>query len=100
MISIKNKRFAKIGAGLLAVSLMSGCAILGGDDDKKATPTLGDRTSILGAESGAAVDPALAGISVIIPAPRTNADWAQPAGNASKPIDHLALGPASSSGRP
>ena len=96
MISIKNKRFAKIGAGLLAVSLMSGCAILGGDDDKKATPTLGDRTSILGAESGAEVDPALAGISVIIPAPRANADWAQPGGNASKSMGHLALGSASS----
>lgn len=95
MISVKNKRTAKLCAGLLAVSILSGCSILGGKDDEKATPTLGERTSILGAESGAEVDPALAGISVVVTAPRANADWAQPGGNASKSMGHLALGSAS-----
>ncbi len=97
MISVKNKHVAKICAGLIAVSLLSGCAILsGGDDKKKDTPTLGKRTNILTGESGAEVDPALAGISVIVPAPRANADWAQSGGNAGKSVGHVALGSASS----
>lgn len=96
MISVKNKHFAKICAGLMTVSLLSGCAILGGNDDKKKdTPTLGERTNILTGESGAEVDPALASISVIVPAPRANVDWAQPGGNAGKSMGHLALGSAS-----
>jgi len=96
MISVKNKHFAKICAGLMTVSLLSGCAILGGNDDKKKdTPTLGERTNILTGESGAEVDPALAGISVIVPAPRANVDWAQPGGNAGKSMGHLALGSGS-----
>lgn len=95
MISVKNKHFAKICAGLITVSLLSGCAILGGGDDKKKdTPTLGKRTNILTGESGAEVDPALAGISVIVPAARENADWAQPGGNAGKSVGHIALGSA------
>lgn len=96
MISAKKKSFAKICAGLMTVSILSGCAILGGGgDDKKATPTLGKRTNILTGESGAAVDPALAGIQVIVPAPRANADWAQSGGNAGKSVGHVALGSAS-----
>ena len=96
MISSKNKSFAKIVAGLLTVSVLSGCSVLGGGgDNEKATPTLGKRTNILTGESGAAVDPALAGIQVIVPAPRANADWAQSGGNAGKSVGHVALGSAS-----
>ncbi len=96
MISVKNKHISKFCAGLLAVSLLSGCAVLGGGDDKKKdTPTLGKRTNILTGESGAEVDPALAGISVIVPAPRANTDWAQSGGNAGKSVGHIALGSAS-----
>ncbi|MEW4468068.1 PQQ-binding-like beta-propeller repeat protein [Parasphingorhabdus sp. JC815] len=95
MISVKNKQVAKICAGLLTVSFLSACSILGGGDKKKDTPTLGERVNILSGESGAEVDPALAGISVVVPAPRANADWAQPGGNASKSMGHLALGSAS-----
>ena len=95
MILVKNKHVAKICAGLMTVSLLSGCAILGGGGDKKKdTPTLGKRMNILTGESGAEVDPALAGISVIVPTPRENADWAQPGGNAGKSMGHVALGSA------
>ena len=84
---------AKVLAALVAVTLVSGCALLGsGGDDKKKTPTLGNRTSILSGESGAEVDPALAGISVILPTAIANADWAQSGGNAGKSMGHLALG--------
>ncbi len=84
----------KICASLLIVFLVSGCSILGGGDgDKeKNTPTLGKRTPILSGESGAEVDPALAGISVVIPSPTSNSDWAQSGGNAAKSVGHLALG--------
>ena len=84
----------KLIASLLALSLLSGCGILGGGDgeDKKSTPTLGKRTPILSGESGAEVDPALASIAVILPAPVANSEWAQSGGNASKSIGHVALG--------
>ena len=84
----------KLIAGLLALSLLSGCGILGGGDGdaKKNTPTLGKRTSILSGESGAEVDQALASIAVILPAPVANSEWAQSGGNPSKSIGHVALG--------
>ncbi|MEP2990719.1 MAG: PQQ-binding-like beta-propeller repeat protein [Parasphingorhabdus sp.] len=86
--------FAKFAAAVAAALLVSACSVLGGGDgdDKKKTPTLGKRTNILTGESGAAVDPALAGISVILPSPVANTDWAQSGGNASKSVGHLALG--------
>ena len=84
----------KLIAGLAALSLLSGCGILGGGDgdDKKNTPTLGKRTPILSGESGAEVDSELASIAVILPAPVANSEWAQSGGNASKSIGHVALG--------
>ncbi len=86
--------FKKICVSLLMVTLVSGCGILGGGDgeDKKDTPTLGKRTPILSGESGAEVDPALASISVVVPSPANNSDWAQSGGNAAKSVGHLALG--------
>jgi outer membrane protein assembly factor BamB len=42
-------------------------------------------------ESGAEVDPALAGISVVLPPQRTNPEWGQTGGAASKSYGHLAL---------
>ncbi|MEO9470411.1 PQQ-binding-like beta-propeller repeat protein [Parasphingorhabdus sp.] len=94
MPTSRKQYVAKICAGLIALSLLSGCGVLGGGggDSKKSTPTLGKRTNILTGESGAAVDPALAGISVILPAPSANPDWAQSGGNAGKSIGHVALG--------
>ena len=84
----------KIGLTAMAALLVSGCSLLGGGggDDKKSTPTLGKRTNILSGESGAEVDPALAGISVILPTPTANSDWPQSGGNAGKSIGHVALG--------
>ena len=82
---------------LLAVSALSlsACAtgIFGGSDDKKTTPTVGERTPILSrVDIGAKVDPALAGTPVTLPAPVANAAWAQAGGTASKSYGNLALG--------
>jgi len=79
-----------IAAGTLAMlstGLLTAC---GGD--KKTTPTVGSRTPILSRiESGASVDPSLAGVSVVLPPAQINAEWAQVGGSASKSYGHLAL---------
>ena len=88
------KTGTKLLGSLLALSLLSGCGVLGGGDGdaKKNTPTIGKRTPILSGESGATIDPELAAISVILPAATANSDWAQSGGNASKSVGHVALG--------
>lgn len=90
--------FAKLTMAAAAAMLVSACGVLGGGDgdDKKTTPTLGKRTNILSGESGAEVDPALAGISVILPSQVANTEWAQSGGNAAKSVGHLSLGPSPS----
>jgi len=83
---------AALVTGLMAASL-SGCkgGLFGGDDEKT-TPTVGNRVPILSRiESGAEVDPTLAGISVVLPPQRANPEWAQAGGSASKSYGHLAL---------
>lgn len=83
---------AALLAGILAAGL-TGCkgGLFGGGGDKT-TPTVGNRTPILSRiESGAEVDPALAGITVVLPPARANAEWAQVGGAASKSYGHLAL---------
>ncbi|MEL7199229.1 MAG: PQQ-binding-like beta-propeller repeat protein [Pseudomonadota bacterium] len=74
-----------VAGGMAA--LLTACA--GGD---KTTPTIGERMPILSRiESGAVVDPALAGVNVVLPPQRTNTEWAQVGGSASKSYGHLAL---------
>jgi outer membrane protein assembly factor BamB len=82
---------------LLAVALL-GTAVTGcsgglfGGGDKKSTPTIGERIPVLSRiETGARVDPGLAGVSVVLPPAQTNSDWAQVGGSASKSYGHLAL---------
>ncbi|QFT77290.1 PQQ-binding-like beta-propeller repeat protein [Erythrobacter sp. THAF29] len=83
--------FTRVKAALVAgafAMLATGCA----GDGKRTTPTVGERMPILSRiESGAQVDPALAGISVVLPPAVENAEWAQVGGSASKSYGHLAL---------
>lgn len=59
---------------------------------EKTTPTIGNRTPILTIiENGAAVDPDLANVTVVLPPAVTNAEWAQVGGSASKSYGHLSL---------
>src|SRR3546814_13386430 len=69
---------------LTAAALVSGCGIFGGGGDKKRTPVLGERLPILVYEANAEPDPELADVTIVLPAPRTNEEWTQPGGNASK----------------
>lgn len=83
---------AALMAGVLAAGL-TGCkgGLFGGGKDKT-TPTIGNRMPILSRiESGAEVDPALAAVSVVLPPARSNPEWAQPGGSASKSYGHVAL---------
>ncbi len=91
MTKTMMKNFLRLAVtGGLALGLAA-CGVFGGSGPKT-TPTLGERTPILSRiESGAAVDPELAAIPVTLPAPQTNAEWAQAGGTASKAYGHLAL---------
>ena len=80
---------------LLTALVVTGCSggLFGGGDDKNVTPTVGNRVPVLSrVESGAVVDPALAGVSVVLPPARVNADWAMASSTPSKSYGHLALG--------
>jgi len=93
------KQITAKSATILAATLMvSGCAsgglggIFGGGKDKDGTPTVGNRIDILGTQVDSTADPALAGLSVILPPAQANDAWPQTGGNASKSPGHVALG--------
>lgn len=88
-----SRRIAVPMAMVLAFAL-GGCGVFGGNAKPK-TPTVGNRIPILSRiESGAKVDPAMAGISVVLAKAETNTNWAQAGGTASKAYGHPALGEA------
>lgn len=75
----------------VGAALLGGCGIFKGGGGPK-TPVLGNRTSILAPNQSIEVDETLATVPVSIPAATVNTDWAQPGGNESKAIGHVALG--------
>lgn len=79
---------------LIALPLAA-CGAFKGDGGPR-TPTVGERVSILSNDNSIKVDPATAGIAVVLPEPVVNAAWAQSGGNASKSMGHPALGAARS----
>jgi outer membrane protein assembly factor BamB len=80
---------------LAGAALLSGCGIFNGNGKPK-TPTVGQRISVLGNEAGVEIDPTLAAVEISLPPAETNLAWAQPGGNASKSLGHLALGAGTS----
>jgi outer membrane protein assembly factor BamB len=78
-----------IGASVLS---LAACGHGGNKRPKSTTPVLGNRTSILGGNQVVAVDDTVATTPVALPAPVTNADWAQPGGDPSKAMGNVALG--------
>ena len=74
---------------------LAGCSVFGGGDGGPKTPTVGNRTPILSRiATNIEVDPELANLQVVVPAPRENAEWPQAAGNAAKSPGHVALADA------
>lgn len=96
---LQTRRLSRIFSVTLATALalggLSGCKLLGGDGDEAQTPTLGNRTPILSRISAeVAVDPQLAGVTVVVPPAESNADWPQSGRNAAKATGHVALSAA------
>lgn len=94
MIGIHFASFGRAAAGLALIGSLAACSggLFGGGGDEKTTPTVGNRVPILSRIiSGAAADPALAGLSVVLPPPVANSEWAQAGGNAGKSNGHVAL---------
>ncbi len=87
-----NRTASTLTAALIAVSLVSGCSLIG--KGKKATPTVGDRVSVLVNELDISVDDETAAMPMVLPEAVANADWAQSGGNASKSMGQVALGTA------
>lgn len=91
-----GNHFTQITRAAIVLSLAAGLSAcsggLFGGGDKKATPTVGERLPVLSRiESGAVVDPALAGVAVVLPPATVNTDWSQGGGNAAKSNGHVAL---------
>jgi outer membrane protein assembly factor BamB len=79
---------------LAAGTILAGCGILGESSGPRGTPAVGERIPVLSGEAGVEVDPELADVPVVLPAPTVNADWAQSGGTASKSVGHVTLGTA------
>lgn len=87
---MQTKAWKIAGIATLAAVSLGGCSVFKGDGGPT-TPTVGNRVPILANQSELAVDPTIAGLQVILPAPIPNADWGQPGGNAAKAMGHVAL---------
>lgn len=87
---------AKVGAAKAALAIalagsLAACGALKGDGPET-TPTIGKREPILSRIEGTtSVDPSLATVPVVLPAPAANPEWAQAGGSASKSYGHPAL---------
>ncbi len=89
------KQTSKFLIAISLAALLTGCSTIKGitgGKEEKTTPTIGKRIDILGTEADSKADANLTNISVILPPAQSNADWAQPGGNASKAIGHVELG--------
>ncbi len=90
MMQVKAMKTALLLGAMAAT--VTGCSggLFGGD--KKTTPTVGERVAILTRiQNTTAVDPSLAGVSVVLPPALANTEWAQVGGSASKSYGHLQL---------
>ncbi len=85
------KMHLKLSVAVAALALLGGCGVFKGGGGSK-TPIVGQRVAILASEDLAVADPALANLQVVLPVAETNANWAQPGGNPSKSMGHVALG--------
>ena len=89
------KALSTTGRVALALALSLGLVAckggLFGSGTKSVTPTVGNRVPILSKIEGAKIDPALAGVSVVLPPATVNTEWAQAGGNAGKSYGHLEL---------
>ncbi|RZV34100.1 MAG: pyrrolo-quinoline quinone [Sphingomonadaceae bacterium] len=94
LMSTRMKKAGKIAVASLLALTLAGCSggLFGGSGDKNKTPTVGNRVPVLSKiETGAEVDPSLAGTAVVLPPAQVNSAWAMAGGTPSKSYGHLAL---------
>lgn len=75
---------------IAAAAMLSGCSIF--NKSAKSTPTIGDRVAVLANEVDIEADPEIAATPFELPPATVNSDWAQSGGNATKLVEHVALG--------
>ena len=85
-------KLGRTRVALLAFAALSasGCSIFKKGTPK--TPVVGERVDVLTTEQDVVVDPATSQLSLSLPEPIANTEWAQAGGNATKSMGHLALG--------
>ena len=94
MPAMKFNRPVSATLATVLVLALTGCGIIG-SKAKPTTPTVGNRVPILSKiDTSAAVDPALAGVAVVLPPATENAEWPQAGGTASKSYGNLAMAAA------
>jgi outer membrane protein assembly factor BamB len=94
---LTSRRTLRLAALPLLLAGLAACSTLGldGGEDDDGTPTVGNRTPILSRIGNeVTADPTLANVSVVLPPPQDNAEWAQAGGNAAKSAGHVGLGDA------
>ena len=87
---MSNRSTVRTAAILLMASLaLASCGVF--KKAKSRTPTIGERIPILSFETRAEVEPEMKDVAIVLPAPVTNAEWAQPGGSPAKVGGHLTL---------
>ncbi|MGI4876392.1 MAG: PQQ-binding-like beta-propeller repeat protein [Janthinobacterium lividum] len=81
----------KIGIVVCLAGAVASCGIFKAGSGRPKTPTTGPRIAVLDFETKAVAEPELKDLTVVLPPPAVNADWAQPGGSPSKSMGHLAL---------
>ncbi len=91
-MSGRNRLGAAFTFGLASLALVAlpACGAFKAKGKKPAT--MGERISVLDFERQVEAEADLAGVDVVLPGPQVNAEWTQPAGNASGNLGHVALG--------
>lgn len=83
-------RRASLTSVVVLALALGGCGVF--KKGVKTTPTVGSRQPILSKiDAGTKVDDSISLMTVVLPAPEVNADFAQGGGNASKSYGHAAL---------
>ena len=87
---MSNRSTVRTAAILLMASMaLANCGVF--KKAKSRTPTIGERIPILSFETRAEVEPEMKDVAIVLPAPVTNAEWAQPGGSPAKVGGHLTL---------
>jgi outer membrane protein assembly factor BamB len=90
MKSLMTIRVRNTALILASAAILAGCNPF--KKDRKVTPTVGDRISVLVGENALEADPEVAAMPFSLPAAVANSDWGQSGGNASKSMGHVELG--------